>query len=148
MYAYRENPANFTCQPVATTEQLAAVMEQVKDYVNSGNTLTPLACSNLKPGQPILAQYPEDQEWYRAEVMEWNETTQTTKLRYVDYGNDAEVPLSITQHILEPLIISLPKQAIPCRLSGVEPQGGEEGGEWGEGGGALEKLEELALQLW
>ena len=113
--------------------------------MNSDNTVIPLVSSNLKPGQPILAQYPKDQEWYRAEVMEWNETTQTAKVRYVDYGNVAEVSLSITRDIPEPLIISLPKQAIPCRLSGVEPQGGEEGGGWGEGGRALEKLEELAL---
>ena len=116
-------------------------MEQIKHHIDTSTPTTPLDDLNLKSSQPILAQYPEDSEWYRAEVLEWNKYSNVVSVRYVDYGNTADVSVSLVSEIPSELISFLPRQAIICRLSGFDEGVSGEGVGEGE---MLGKLEELA----
>ena len=47
-------------------------------------------------------------------------TEATVKVKYVDYGNEEELPLSRLQP-LDPSFLSLPSQALSCYVSGIVP---------------------------
>ena len=42
-------------------------------------------------GEPCIARYAEDGEWYRAVVIETDDEERLGKVRFVDYGNDSSV---------------------------------------------------------
>lgn len=71
--------------------------------------------------QPCCASYNNDGFWYRAEV-ERMVCVDVVRIRYVDYGNIAELPVSA---IRRPKLnyLTLPAQAVDCRLCHIKPAG-------------------------
>ena len=72
--------------------------------------------------QPCCATFNNDGFWYRSEVIDLV-CSDIVKILYVDYGNTAEIPLAA---IRRPKLnyLTLPAQAIECRLCHVKPAGG------------------------
>ena len=68
-----------------------------------------------------------DNFWYRAEVKQLV-CPDVVKIRYVDYGNESEVPLT---SVRRPKLtyLTLPAQAVDCRLCHLKPAGSVSPGE-------------------
>ena len=73
------------------------------------------------PGEMCAAKYPQDQKYYRVEVLCVNHSG-TVDIRLVDYGHRDTVTMRQIHH-LEPIFLSLPKQALQFSLVGVVPAG-------------------------
>ena len=73
------------------------------------------------PGEMCAAKYPQDQKYYRVEVLCVNHSG-TVDIRLVDHGHRDTVTMRQIHH-LEPIFLSLPKQALQFSLVGVVPAG-------------------------
>ena len=74
----------------------------------------------LREGLVVAAQFPHDQNWYRARIVGVSDST--LDLLYLDFGDRATVNVAMAKALrLE--YCQLPLQAIPCRLSRVQPTG-------------------------
>ena len=114
-------------------------MDEIKDYVdNEGALCTPLV--SVEIGEPVIAQFSEDCQWYRGEVVSFDPESKSAHILFVDYGNSEDVPLTSIYKIPQEKFLHLPKQAVSCSLFGVKPV--SDGGSWDSR--ALEKIEELA----
>ena len=80
--------------------------------------------SNMKPlngifeNKACVAIFPEDNLWYRASILQFSENTNQVKVKYVDYGNIAVIPLAETREINEEWA-KLPPGAMTAKLFGV-----------------------------
>ncbi|KAJ0177771.1 hypothetical protein K1T71_006644 [Dendrolimus kikuchii] len=66
-----------------------------------------------------IALYKEDQNWYRASILQYSETKNQIKVRYVDYGNIGIIPLSDAREIREEWS-TLPPGTITARLYDIK----------------------------
>ena len=73
------------------------------------------------PGEICAAKFAQDQKYYRVEVMCVNNSG-TVDIRFVDHGNSETVTMNQIRH-LEPVFLSLPKQALHFSVAGVAPAG-------------------------
>ena len=73
------------------------------------------------PGEMCAAKYPQDQKYYRVEVLCVNHSG-TVDIQLVDHGHRDTVTMRQIHH-LEPIFLSLPKQALQFSLVGVVPAG-------------------------
>ena len=71
------------------------------------------------------ARYSEDQNWYRALVMDVS-PDKKAKVLFVDFGNSEELPFSEIRRLPDHLT-KLPRQAMQCRLAGIRPADEENG---------------------
>ena len=116
---YSVSPLLFYCQKPSFTEKLKKLVSQLNNH-----------CDNLHPhttpsvGEMCVARFSQDGCWYRALVEVVDSHLSTTKVFFVDYGNNDTVPFGNLRRL--PLEFSyLPQQAIPCTLSGIKaPTGG------------------------
>ncbi|KAK3752727.1 hypothetical protein QZH41_018695 [Actinostola sp. cb2023] len=99
-------------QPVVTEQELTTMMNNIAE--SQPNQAMPLA--DLSVGKPCLCRFSEDDEWYRAEVLECKDEQFVVK--YIDYGNTESVDASRISLISDALL-SLPAQAIKCSLLDV-----------------------------
>ncbi|GFT20671.1 tudor domain-containing protein 1 [Nephila pilipes] len=67
-------------------------------------------------GYACCAKFSEDNNWYRAEVINLEETT--AEVLFVDYGNINSVPKD-TLKPLDPKFLDIPPYAIRCKLNGI-----------------------------
>ena len=72
-------------------------------------------------GEMCAAKYPQDQKYYRVEVLCVNHSG-TVDIRLVDYGHRDTVTMRQIHH-LEPIFLSLPKQALQFSLVNIVPSG-------------------------
>ena len=72
-------------------------------------------------GEICVAKFPEDQQFYRAEVLCVNHNG-TVDVFYVDFGNRATMTTGQLRY-LEPIFLTLPKQAVQFSLAGITPSG-------------------------
>ncbi|XP_036406143.1 tudor domain-containing 6 [Megalops cyprinoides] len=115
-------PDHFWCQ-YAHSDELKMISELVEKVGNSGedrawNTAWSDA---LHSGSPCLAQFSEDEQWYRAEVITVNENI--LSVLFVDYGNESDVDQTSVKPI-PPLLLKKPPQAFLCQLEGFDPSQG------------------------
>ncbi|XP_070558426.1 uncharacterized protein [Ptychodera flava] len=91
-------------------------------------------------GEIVVAQYSDDNRWYRALVTDVQEQNGdvTLEVFYVDYGNSEWLSITSIRQIQEEFL-RLPFQAVECFLAGIEPTL-EEGQSWPED--ALKLFEE------
>lgn len=83
------------------------------------------ACHDMPPldgiyeNKACLALFPEDDQWYRAIILQYSEAKCRVKVKYVDYGNIEIVPLSHVREISEKFA-RLPPASISVTLHGVK----------------------------
>lgn len=84
----------------------------------SCSTLDSFTVDKLKKGSPCYALFSDDNQWYRAEIL--NPDINNTKIRYVDFGNEEIISLF---HLKVPdsnRLVMLRPQAIECCLNGYQ----------------------------
>ena len=107
------NLNSFYCQLYSQAEQLTVLMEQISLHCNSPN-VQPV--TRVKAGMPVLAQFNEDDEWYRAYttpptdslVNEWG-------VVFVDYGNKQGINIGTVKQIPQ-FLLDIPIQSFHCSL--------------------------------
>ncbi|XP_068631967.1 tudor domain-containing protein 1-like isoform X2 [Battus philenor] len=70
------------------------------------------------PGELVAAQYPLDNQWYRARVLSATRADQSVEVMYIDYGNVLWVKEDAVSE-LDPRYWALEAQAVRCVLAGV-----------------------------
>ncbi|XP_029466316.1 tudor domain-containing protein 1, partial [Rhinatrema bivittatum] len=111
------SPGDFYCQ-IYKEEDLYALNELNKSLVECCQE----TCANaFKPakGKLCCAFFSGDGNWYRGLLKELN-LEGAVKVHFVDYGNVEKVPVEKLHHISSKFL-TLPFQAIGCKLAGVKP---------------------------
>ncbi|XP_034554939.1 tudor domain-containing protein 6 [Notolabrus celidotus] len=130
----------FWCQP-ADSEELDKITISVTE-VGEAVVKKDLDPAAFPLGSPCIAQFADDNLWYRAEVISKEENE--LFVSFVDYGNKSKVSVSDVREIPQDLIKS-PPQAFLCKLEGL----GASNGTWDSS--AVDELSVLtankALQL-
>ncbi|XP_035513908.1 tudor domain-containing protein 1 isoform X3 [Morone saxatilis] len=114
-----ENPGEFYCRINNPTDhqRLIELGTELKKHCEAqASTFEP------RVGEPCCAMFPGDGAWYRAMVNELSEDK--VSVNFVDYGYSMKVEKSHLRPIT-PQLLTLPFQAVCCRLAGVEPLGSE-----------------------
>lgn len=106
---YYTSQQSFYVQRAADTDILNDTMANVTEEVS---TSKPLSC--VVETQACIAQYSEDNAWYRAMVVSCD--GDVVKVYFVDYGNSGEADKDKLLEISEALA-QVPPLALPCRLS-------------------------------
>ncbi|RWS26991.1 RING finger protein 17-like protein [Leptotrombidium deliense] len=92
-----------------------SLIDQMRREANSFNTVF-----KPQPGSPVCAQF-DDDEWYRAVVLNNSENGQKSKVVYVDYGNVAEVRNNQLRELPYSYINPLPAHAFLVKLNNIRP---------------------------
>ena len=131
-----ENPSKFWCQLASQEEKLDELMVNL-DAFYSGISGHDNVLSSPAVGMDCCAIYTEDEGWYRAVIEEVKGNK--VKVRYIDYGNGEELPVSSVKH-LDNQFKKYPAYAVQCSLSGAEPSGSE----WDSN--AIQMFENIVLE--
>ena len=91
------SPESFFCQRVKTSTHLDELMDRLEEFYR------PLAdgdecLTNPQMGDTCCAMFSEDDGWYRAVITKVS--GKTVEVRYLDYGNSEELPLSRVKRLL------------------------------------------------
>ncbi|KAJ8942111.1 hypothetical protein NQ318_000706, partial [Aromia moschata] len=133
------DPSRFWLQivgPKAT--ELDCLVEEMTEYYNKPENRKMHLLDHVNKGDLVAAIFQYDNKWYRAEVLNINDTDSSDKkveLYYVDYGDTDILPCS-ELYELRTDFLRLHFQAIECFLARVEPVGEN----WSEE--AVDKFEE------
>ncbi|XP_046545484.1 uncharacterized protein LOC124255630 [Haliotis rubra] len=134
-----ENPSHFWIQILSSTAlQLDRVTEDMTRFYTTDEATRDCQIPDVTVGDMVAAPFDQDPSWYRARVVGFE--TDRADLYYVDYGDNCWVSrdqLRQLRYVFLPDFLSLPFQAIECKLANVKPKGGE----WSEE--AIEVFEEL-----
>ncbi|XP_068252829.1 tudor domain-containing protein 6-like [Nyctibius grandis] len=115
--SYVENPGYFWCQLSRNCHNLKVLMAEIQEYCKISSH------PHAWPGSSCLAQYSEDEKWYRALIISEVPSAEKVEVIYVDYGNRELVSLtklrSTNEHFLR-----LEAQAFRCSLYNlIQPKG-------------------------
>ncbi|XP_019638854.1 PREDICTED: uncharacterized protein LOC109480923 isoform X1 [Branchiostoma belcheri] len=113
-YLCGESPDNFFCQLASAEAQQTKLAEDIANLC--AVAVEPL--SSPQEGQTALAQFSEDDQWYRAVITAVTE--QGCHVRFVDYGNAEVVPCAKLRPLPQELA-QVPGQAVSCRLAALGP---------------------------
>nr|XP_002737010.2 PREDICTED: uncharacterized protein LOC100376221 [Saccoglossus kowalevskii] len=111
---YINSPAEFWCQPIRTSDQFNALMDNLESYyAKLGDSEGILTQTTV--GKQCVAQYSVDNGWYRAVIV----ARQPGKMKafFIDYGNTELITANKVKEI-QPAFTELPAQAFQCCLSG------------------------------
>ena len=116
-----ESPNLLYLQVAALEEESQAFVDTVNSYyTNIG--MNELVVSDATEGMPCVAQFSDDQAWYRATITNLTENQAT--VTFVDFGNSDVVPLDNIKTVTSEFMDN-PPYAIPCKLRNVtEPTAG------------------------
>ncbi|KAL3968591.1 fatty acid-binding protein 1, liver [Sarotherodon galilaeus] len=106
-------PHFFWCQ-YANTEDLCKVSQLAQEAGEAQQKLFP---ETPGPGSPCLALYSDDNQWYRAQVIEKADTS--LHVVFIDYGNESEVDIGNIRSLPQTLLEKAP-QAFLCCLNGFK----------------------------
>lgn len=99
-------------------EDTTRIYDQMFDELQTKSAnMTPL--NGIFENKACVALFPEDGHWYRASILQFSETKNLLKVRYVDYGNTEVISLADTREISEEWV-SLPPATISAKLHGVK----------------------------
>ena len=110
--SYIISPTSFYCQPLELTGELDAMMSDIANTMSNnppGRLSSPTA-----PGQPCLAKFSEDGEWYRA-VIDESPSESEALVTFVDYGNSELTTLDNLAPISSELL-AVQAQAFHCSV--------------------------------
>ena len=111
LFLSADGPATMTCQPLATANELAELMDNIavffEDEINTAESFTP------EVNKDCIAQFTEDDGYYRARVTAVDETDVT--VLYTDYGN-SETLSQERLHIMPPQFQELAAQAVKYHI--------------------------------
>lgn len=93
-------------------QMINLICEEINSYCISNST----PYHPIK-GELVCAQFPADNVWYRAEVLEVD--CDSYKVQFVDYGNVSVNSSAGLRKILKS-IVAIPRQAVCCTLAGVD----------------------------
>jgi len=130
--AYVVSPSQFYLHKQSNTDALEAMTDELNAHHEKSQTL------NVSVGQPCCALYSRDNRWYRAKVVSTSdERRRRLSVDFVDYGNRETIDANAVLR-LQPHYITLPVQALHCRLADVVPVTGSD---WSDNAAAV--FEEL-----
>ncbi|KAF3700929.1 Tudor domain-containing protein 6 [Channa argus] len=107
-------PSYFWCQ-YANTEDLTKVLTLAQEAGQA--QLDIMVPETLGPGSPCLALFSNDNQWYRAQVIQ--RTDSALHLLFVDYGNESDVDIKNVRPLPQTLLEMAP-QAFLCSLNGFD----------------------------
>lgn len=114
--------SKFYVQLSKSGDSLSELMNKIHEYY-SNLTETQDTLESPQVGMFCIANFSEDNGWYRAKVVAVH--SDSLEVLYIDYGNSEVIPLARAK-ALKPEFSSLPSQALHCALSGVAAVGGDE----------------------
>ncbi|XP_009465694.1 PREDICTED: tudor domain-containing protein 6 [Nipponia nippon] len=120
-----ENPSYFWCQLSRNCHDLKALMAEIQEYCK--NSSHPHAW----PNSVCLAQYSEDEKWYRALIVSEAPSAEKVEVVYVDYGNRELVSLTNLRSTNE-RFLRLEAQAFRCSLYNLIQPNGQDPFAWDE----------------
>ena len=106
------SPSSFAVQLQSQEDNLANVTSLLEGYTSAGDKL-----ANVVVGAACVAQFSEDEAWYRSIVISLDGGDKAT-VEFVDYGNRDTVQIDKLKELSEPLLKD-PPFAISCSLDGV-----------------------------
>ncbi|KAJ6662353.1 hypothetical protein lerEdw1_012517 [Lerista edwardsae] len=134
--SYINSPGDFYIQLLEQGPEFAVLLKKVKEvYTDEGGDNLEI----LYPiqGQPCIARFEDDGEWYRAQVVGLLDH-QEVEVKYVDFGNISKINVKDMRKIKDDFLAP-PAKAIRCKLAYIEPQKGAK--EWSSK--SKDRLEEL-----
>lgn len=120
-----ENPGYFWCQLSRNCHDLQVLMAEIQEYCK--NSSHPHAW----PNSVCLAQYSEDEKWYRALIVSEVPSAGKVEVIYVDYGNRELVSLTNLRSTNE-CFLRLEAQAFRCSLYNLIQPNGQDPFAWDE----------------
>ncbi|KFV52563.1 Tudor domain-containing protein 6, partial [Gavia stellata] len=123
--SYVENPSYFWCQLSRNCHDLKVLMGEIQEYCK--NSSHPYAW----PSSVCLAQYSEDEKWYRALIVSEVPSAEKVEVVYVDYGNRELVSLTNLRSTDE-RFLRLEAQAFRCSLYNLIQPNGQDPFAWDE----------------
>uniref|UniRef100_A0A3P9MK51 Tudor domain-containing protein 1 n=1 Tax=Oryzias latipes TaxID=8090 RepID=A0A3P9MK51_ORYLA len=111
-----QSPTDFIVQKVENAGVIQDLQLKLREHCSRVETQQDFRPA---PGTVCCAQFSEDKQWYRAQVLAYS-TEKSVCVGYIDFGNSEEVDLNHLRPI-SPALLALPKQAISCILAGVQP---------------------------
>ncbi|CAI5695797.1 unnamed protein product [Oreochromis niloticus] len=101
-------PHFFWCQ-YANTEDLCKVSQLAQEAGEAQQKLFP---ETPGPGSPCLALYSDDNQWYRAQVIEKADTS--LHVVFIDYGNESQVDIGNIRSLPQTLLEKAPQAFLCC----------------------------------
>ena len=98
--------------------------ERLSQEIEAAIAAGKLPCFNSVPGigELCVAQFTEDELWYRGQILSIDEED-NAELIFIDYGNGEVLPWKALR-VIPGEFRELPPQAIQCRLANIDPVGG------------------------
>lgn len=98
-------------------EDTSRVYTQMSEELQAESmNMSPL--SGIFENKACVAIFPEDNQWYRASILQFSEKKNRVKVKYVDYGNIDIISLADTREICKEFA-KLPPATISAKLFGV-----------------------------
>uniref|UniRef100_A0A8C3JIM7 Tudor domain containing 6 n=1 Tax=Calidris pygmaea TaxID=425635 RepID=A0A8C3JIM7_9CHAR len=123
--SYFENPSYFWCQLSRNCHDLKVLMAEIQEYCKNSSH------PHTWPSSVCLAQYSEDEKWYRALIISEVTSAEKVEVVYVDYGNREFVSLANLRSINE-RFLRLEAQAFRCSLYNLIQPNGHDPFAWDE----------------
>ncbi|XP_044730131.1 protein PF14_0175-like isoform X1 [Chrysoperla carnea] len=90
-------------------------LKKVTELIQSVSKLAPMNLKLAKIGKCVAAQYSEDQQWYRGEILSIDNDTNIATVLYIDYGNKEEVNINETK-MLSQSLLDIPRALVEIKL--------------------------------
>ncbi|KFQ72380.1 Tudor domain-containing protein 6, partial [Phaethon lepturus] len=123
--SYVENPSYFWCQLSRNCHDLKVLMAEIQEYCKNSSP------PHVWPNCVCLAQYSEDEKWYRALIVSQVPSAEKVEVIYVDYGNRELVSLTNLRSTNE-CFLRLEAQAFRCSLYNLIQPNGQDPFVWDE----------------
>ncbi|KAM8809986.1 tudor domain-containing protein 6 [Eudromia elegans] len=115
--SYVESPGYFWCQLSRNCQDLKTLMTEIQEYCKNSSQ------PHIWPNPVCLAQYSEDEKWYRALIVSEFTSAKQVEVIYVDYGNRELVSRANLRSINEKFL-DIKAQAFRCSLYNlIQPNG-------------------------
>ena len=115
------SPGYFFCQPSSATKELDDLMVEMQAVYSQTSAELLLSAGEIPTGSICAALYAEDNQWYRAEVIQQDGDMLT--VLFPDYGN-TEVVAKAQVKVLHKKHSDITLKAICCSLNGIRPTSG------------------------